>query len=120
VKKATLMFLATVVHLAVSLCGRNSRMRAPFSKNSADGAMSRACWSARRAPLFGAKEESTTFTRTKKAPEGYASGRFPDGSVIVYDVLQTKEIADNSIEGPTPRMDVRVKQSVRDRTTGGS
>lgn len=46
-------------------------------------------------------------------------GKFPDGSVIVYDLLETKEIAGNTLEGPTRRVDVMVKQRGRYRTTGG-
>lgn len=55
----------------------------------------------------------------EKALEGYDTGKFPDGSVIVYDLLETKEIAGNIIEGPTRRVDVMVKDSERFRTTGG-
>jgi cytochrome P460 len=55
----------------------------------------------------------------EKALEGYDTGRFPDGSVIVYDLLETKETAGNTIEGATRRVDVMVKQSDRYRTTGG-
>src|SRR5689334_2694728 len=54
-----------------------------------------------------------------KALEGYDTGKFPDGSVIVYDLLETKEIAGNTIEGQTRRVDVMVKQSVRYASTGG-
>jgi cytochrome P460 len=54
-----------------------------------------------------------------KALEGYDSGKFPDGSVIVYDLLETKDVAGNTIEGPTRRVDVMVKQSERDASTGG-
>jgi hypothetical protein len=54
-----------------------------------------------------------------KAFEGYQSGSFPDGSVIVYDLLETREIAGNTIEGPTRRIDVMVKQSELHHTTGG-
>ena len=54
-----------------------------------------------------------------KALEGYDSGKFPDGSVIVYDLLETKEVAGNSIEGQTRRVDVMVKQSDRYASTGG-
>jgi Cytochrome P460 len=54
-----------------------------------------------------------------KAFEGYDTGKFPDGSVIVYDLLETKEIAGNTIEGPTRRVDVMVKQADRYRSTGG-
>src|SRR5262249_11920751 len=54
-----------------------------------------------------------------KALVGYESGKFPDGSIIVYDLLETKEIAGNTIEGPTRRVDVMVKQNERDSSTGG-
>jgi Cytochrome P460 len=55
----------------------------------------------------------------EKALEGYMTGKFPDGSVIVYDLLETKEIAGNTIEGPTRRVDVMVKQSELYLTTTG-
>jgi cytochrome P460 len=54
-----------------------------------------------------------------KALEGYDSGRFPDGSVIVYDLLETKEVAGNTIEGQTRRVDVMVKRNDRFASTGG-
>jgi len=54
-----------------------------------------------------------------KALEGYDTGKFPDGSVIVYDLLETKEMGGNTIEGATRRIDVIVKQSERYRATGG-
>lgn len=54
-----------------------------------------------------------------KALAGYETGKFPNGSVIVYDLLETKEVAGNTIEGPTRRVDVMVKDSERYRTTGG-
>lgn len=54
-----------------------------------------------------------------KALQGYETSKFPDGSVIVYDLLETKEIAGNTIEGQTRRIDVMVKQSERYPTTGG-
>lgn len=54
-----------------------------------------------------------------KALEGYGTGKFPDGSIIVYDLLEIKEIAGNTIEGATRRVDVMVKGTERYRTTGG-
>ena len=45
-----------------------------------------------------------------KALEGYDTGKFPDGSVIVYELLETKEVAGNTIEGPTRRVDVMPRQ----------
>jgi Cytochrome P460 len=55
----------------------------------------------------------------EQALEGYDTGKFPDGSVIVYDLLEIKEIAGNTIEGPTRRVDVMVKQRERYAATGG-
>src|ERR1700747_1726602 len=55
----------------------------------------------------------------EKALEGYETGKFPDGSVIVYDLLETREVAGNTIEGPTRRVDVMVKQSQLYRATRG-
>lgn len=54
-----------------------------------------------------------------KALEGYETGKFPDGSIIVYDLLETKEIAGNTIEGPTRRIDVMMKQGEHNSATGG-
>ena len=53
------------------------------------------------------------------ALEGYRSGKFPNGSIIVYDLLETKEVAGNTIEGQTRRVDVMLKQSARYASTGG-
>jgi hypothetical protein len=44
-----------------------------------------------------------------KALEGHTSGKFPD--VIVYDLLETRVIAGNTIEGPTRQIDVMVKRA---------
>lgn len=55
----------------------------------------------------------------EKALQGYQSGKFPDGSVIVYDLLETKEVGGNTIEGQTRRVDVMVKQSEQYASSGG-
>ena len=33
------------------------------------------------------------------ALQGYRTGRFPDGAVVVYDLLDTKEVNGSTIEG---------------------
>ncbi|MCI0390204.1 MAG: cytochrome P460 family protein [Acidobacteria bacterium] len=55
----------------------------------------------------------------EKAMEGYRTGRFPDGSVIVFDLLETRENAGVTIEGPRLRIGVMVKGSKRYAETGG-
>jgi Cytochrome P460 len=54
-----------------------------------------------------------------KALEGYRTGAFPDGSMVVYDLLETNEVPGNIIEGAQRRIDVMVKDSQRYRATGG-
>ena len=55
----------------------------------------------------------------EKAMDGYRTGRFPDGSVLVADFLETRESAGVTTEGPRRRIDVMVKESKRYAETGG-
>jgi hypothetical protein len=54
-----------------------------------------------------------------KAMEGYKSGQFPDGSIIVADFLETQESKGITKEGPRRRIDVMVKDGKRYTETGG-
>ena len=55
----------------------------------------------------------------EKATEGYRTGKFPDGSVMVADFLETRENAGVTTEGPRRHIDVMVKDSKRYAATGG-
>jgi len=55
----------------------------------------------------------------EKAMEGYRSGQFPDGSIIVFDLLETRESAGTTLEGPRKFIDVMTKDSKRYAETGG-
>ena len=55
----------------------------------------------------------------EKAMDGYKTGRFPDGSIIVADFLETRESAGLTTEGPRRRIDVMVKDSTRYLESGG-
>jgi uncharacterized SAM-binding protein YcdF (DUF218 family) len=55
----------------------------------------------------------------EKAMQGYRSGRFPDGSVIVFDLLEARESAGVTTEGPRLRIGLMVKSSKRYAETGG-
>jgi len=72
-----------------------------------------------QSPAFATEGGIHHIYANDKALEGYDSGKFPDGSVIVYDLLETKEVAGNTIEGQTRRVDVMVKESERYAATGG-
>jgi len=54
-----------------------------------------------------------------KALEGYETGKFPDGAILVFDLLDTKETQGVTSEGPRQRIDVMVKDSRRFPNTGG-
>lgn len=51
---------------------------------------------------------------------GYRDGRYADGSVLVYDLFETRVTADGSIDqGPRRHIDVMVKDARRYAATGG-
>jgi hypothetical protein len=54
-----------------------------------------------------------------KAVEGYEKGRFPDGSVIVYDLLNVQTKDGITIEGERRYVTVMHKDSSRYPDTGG-
>jgi hypothetical protein len=53
------------------------------------------------------------------AMAGYSTGQFPDGSVIVFDLLETRDSAGTTVEGPRKFIDVMIKDSKRYAETGG-
>jgi hypothetical protein len=56
----------------------------------------------------------------ENALEGYRAGKFPDGSVLVDDGLELKEIANGAVvEGPRRRIAVMLKDGKRYAETGG-
>jgi cytochrome P460 len=55
----------------------------------------------------------------EKAMEGYRAGRFPDGSVLVFELLETRENAGVTMEGRRKRVGVMVKENKRYAETGG-
>src|SRR5882757_7494165 len=59
------------------------------------------------------------FYANAKGLEGYRTGKFPDGSVLIDDLLQVKESAGVTSEGARRRLAVMVKDSERYRETGG-
>ena len=72
-----------------------------------------------QSPAFATEAGIHHIYANKKAMEGYRSGKFPEHSVIVYHLLETKEVSGTTIEGPTRRVDVMVKDTKRFGDTGG-
>ena len=55
----------------------------------------------------------------EKAMVGYTTGKFADGSIVVFDVLDTKEQNGNTAENGRKHIDVMVKDSVKYVNTEG-
>jgi hypothetical protein len=55
----------------------------------------------------------------QKAADGYASGDFADGSVIVYELREAREKNGIIFEGERRRVDVMIKNSNLYKTTAG-
>ncbi len=54
-----------------------------------------------------------------KAMEGYRSGKFPDGAIIVFDLLEAKEADHAIVEGRRKVLGVMQKDRKRFAQTGG-
>lgn len=112
-----LTLLATLVFAwSFSLWGQRDDV-VPFPKGFRKWAHVKSVLVGPQSAAFAAEGGIHHIYANEKTLEGYDTGKFPDGSVIVYDLLETKEIAGNTLEGPTRR--VMVKQRGRYRTTGG-
>jgi hypothetical protein len=55
----------------------------------------------------------------EKAMQGYSNGYFPEGSVIIFDVINIKEQNGNIQETDRKHLDVMLKDSIKYRSTGG-
>jgi Cytochrome P460 len=118
VKKSMLMLLATTVCAGGSLWAQRDDI-APFPKEFRKWAHVKSVLVGPQSAAFATEGGIHHIYANEKALEGYDTGKFPDGSLIVYDLLETKEMAGSTIEGPTRRVDVMVKQRELYRTTGG-
>lgn len=70
-------------------------------------------------PLYEAFGGIHHLYANEKAVKGYRSGRFPDGAVIVFDLLEAKRDDNAIVEGGRKVAGVMHKDSRRYRDTGG-
>ena len=70
-------------------------------------------------PLFDAFGGIHHLYANKKAMNGYRSGKFPDGSVIVFDLLESADAGNALVEGPRKVVGVMHKNAKRYADTGG-
>jgi hypothetical protein len=70
-------------------------------------------------PAFALNGGIHQFYANEKAVEGYASGRFPDGSVLIDDGLEPVEAKGVTSAGTRKRLAVMAKDAARNPETGG-
>lgn len=70
-------------------------------------------------PLFGAFGGIHHIYANPAALSGYRSGRFPDGSVIVFDLLEAQSGGNAVTEGPRKVVGVMHKDATKYAATGG-
>lgn len=70
-------------------------------------------------PLFGAFGGIHHIYANPAALTGYRSGRFPDGSVIVFDLLEAQSGGNAVTEGPRKVVGVMHKDAKKYAATGG-
>ncbi len=70
-------------------------------------------------PLYDAFGGIHHIYANSKALKGYKTGKFPDGSVIVFDLLEAKFDNNTYVEGERKVVGVMYKDSKRFKETGG-
>ena len=55
----------------------------------------------------------------QEAVKGYATGDFPDGSIVIYELREAKPTNGLLVEGERKRLDVMIKDSNLYKSTGG-
>ena len=72
-----------------------------------------------QSPAFATEAGIHHIYANSKALEGYEAGTFPDGSILVYELLDTTEASGATSEGTLKRVDVMVKDSRGFEDQGG-
>jgi hypothetical protein len=70
-------------------------------------------------PQLKSEEGMHHIFANQDAANGYSSGNFPDGSIIVYELREAQQKNGVIIEGDRKRVDVMIKDSGRYASTGG-
>src|SRR5262249_30249552 len=72
-----------------------------------------------QSPFFKSSGGIHHIYANEKGMEGYTTGRFPDGAILIFDLFETKERDGTTAEGRRQRIDVMAKESRRFSSSGG-
>src|SRR5215207_8818772 len=79
-------------------------------------------WTHIKTNVVGSRNHNTGFNHiyaNNKAMEGYVSGKFPEGSVLIFDVIEASVTDSITKEVKRKHIDVMVKDSIKFADTGG-
>ena len=79
-------------------------------------------WTHIKTKVVGKQNHNSGFNHiyaNDKAMEGYVSGKFPEGSVLVFDVIKANITDSVTKEDKRKHVDVMIKDSIRFVGTGG-
>ena len=83
-------------------------------------------WAVARSLVVGPESKSFAnnggfhhYHANEKAMQGFRTGQFPDGSVVVDERLEVRQEGGNTFEGPGKSVAVMEKHSARYQSTGG-
>jgi len=119
VKKTQLIWLAAIGFAGALSLFAQSGDQAEFPRDFRTWAHVKTMLIGPQSPSFATDGGFHHIYANEKALQGYQTGKFPDGSILVYDLLEAKESAGYMNEGPTRRIDVMMKQSETYGATGG-
>jgi hypothetical protein len=112
-------FLPALASMAVVLPAIAAELQVPYPTGYRDWHHVKSMVIDKGHPLYEAFGGIHHLYANPKAVAGYKSGKFPDGAVIVFDLLEAKS-ADNAVtEGPRKVVGVMHKNTKRYAATGG-
>lgn len=121
IKKA--IFLVGLVSFAVSISILNlaseSKSTVPYPEGYRNWVHVKSMLILQGHPLYDAFGGIHHIYANSKALTGYKTGKFPDGSVIVFDLLEAKFENNTYVEGERKVVGVMYKDSRKFKETGG-
>ena len=98
-KRNLLLLLAAAVSAGGSSLLAQLDDAAPFPKEFRTWAHVKSVLVGPQSAAFATEGGIHHIYANEKAREGYETGKFPDGSVIVYDLLETRDVAATPLRG---------------------
>jgi hypothetical protein len=119
-RKILFSVLGTVLLVASALCVRGSSQHIiSYPENYRKWVNIKTVLIGPQSPFFSTDGGIHHVYANAKAMEGFDTGKFPDGAILVYELLDVKETNGLTVEGARRRVDVMVKDEQQFSSTKG-